>query len=139
MTNKFFTPQEANQTLPLVKRIVADILDKAHDVKALMAAGIDPSNRDRHRKLIADMDEFIVELESLGCFYKDWNFEKGLVDFPSVVDAEEVLLCWHSDEPGIRFYHSVQEGFAGRRLIPEDMLIGLPQIAQSHTDKPSAS
>ena len=139
MVQKHFTPQQANQTLPLVKRIVDDILGKARDVRSLMASGINPSNSDRHRKLIADMDELINELESLGCFYKDWNFEKGLVDFPSVIDGQEVLLCWHSDEPDIRFYHSAQEGFAGRQLIPEHMLAGLPETAKSHTDKPSAS
>lgn len=137
MFAKKFTPQEANQTLPLVRRIVGDILDKAREVRLLMASGIGPSNRDRHRKLIADMDGFIEELESLGCFYKDWNFEKGLVDFPSVIDGEEVLLCWHCDEPDIRFYHSAQEGFAGRRSIPQDMLTGLPETAKSHTDKSS--
>ncbi len=139
MTKKYFTPRQANQTLPLVKRIVGDILDKAREIKTMMASGIGPSNRDRHQKLIAQMDGLILELESLGCFYKDWNFEKGLVDFPAVIDGEEVLLCWHSDEPDVRFCHGIQEGFTGRRPIPEHMLASLPEIAKAHTDKPSAS
>ncbi len=139
MPKKHFTPQEANKTLPLVKQIVGDILDKARDVKSLMASGINSSNSGRHQKLIAQMDDLIDELESLGCFYKDWNFEKGLVDFPAVIDGKEVLLCWHSDEPDVRFYHGIQDGFTGRQPIAEHLLAGLPETAKSHTDKPTAS
>lgn len=65
------------------------------------------------------ISDYIAELEELGCFYKDWNFSIGLIDFPSVIDGKEVMLCWKSDEPDILFYHGLQDGFAGRRPIPE--------------------
>ena len=69
--------------------------------------------------LIRKTHGFIHELEEIGCFYKDWNFNVGLVDFPSVINNEEVYLCWKSDEEKIIYYHGINEGFKGRKLIPE--------------------
>jgi hypothetical protein len=41
----------------------------------------------------------------------------GLVDFPAMIDGEEVLLCWRSDEPEVLYYHGLEDGFAGRKKI----------------------
>lgn len=45
--------------------------------------------------------------------------EPGLVDFPAVVQGEEVLLCWKEGEERITHYHGWEDGYAGRRLHPE--------------------
>ena len=122
MIKKYFTPLEVNNRLPLIKQIVGDILIKAAELKAFATNGIGPLQQKLYDKILEQMSLFIDELEALGCFYKDWNFEKGLVDFPALIDGKEVLLCWHSDEPDVRWYHSLEEGFPGRRLIPEHLL-----------------
>ena len=122
MFQKHFTPQEANKRLPLIKQIVGDILVKAGELKAFTAYGDGPSQQRPYDKTLEQMGLLIDELEALGCFYKDWNFEKGLVDFPALIDGQEVLLCWHSDEPDVRWYHGIEDGFPGRRLIPEHLL-----------------
>ena len=122
MNKKYFTPQEANKRLPLVKQIVGDILAKARQLKAAMAGANASSQKGAYEKTLTQMNGLIDELESLGCFYKDWNFEKGLVDFPAIIDGQEVLLCWHSDEPDVRWYHGIEEGFSGRRQIPDELL-----------------
>jgi hypothetical protein len=62
------------------------------------------------------------ELEEIGCFYKDWNFSIGLVDFPAIINGEEVYLCWKTDEEKIIYYHRIHEGFSGRKLIPDYVL-----------------
>ena len=55
-----------------------------------------------------------------GCLIKD--LEVGLLDFPSVIDNEEVYLCWKVGEDRIRYYHKQSEGFAGRKpLDPRDL------------------
>ncbi len=122
MTKKIFTPQEAAKRLPLVKKIVTDILANAQMIKQLM-------NNHQGKKIpfdVAALEEEVQglmrELEELGCYYKDWNFEIGLVDFPSVINGREVMLCWRSDEKNIRWYHGYEDGFAGRKLIPENLL-----------------
>ena len=131
---KYYTPQEANQTLPLVKGIVGDILEQAGEVKKMMAGGISPSNRPRYEKFLSDIEDLARELEDLGCFFKDWNFEKGLVDFPAIIDGQEVFLCWHSDESDIRWYHGLQDGFHGRRPIPEHFLMDMEKLLKADTD-----
>ena len=55
----------------------------------------------------------------MGCFFKDWNFSIGLVDFPTVIDGETVFLCWRSDEGQLGWYHRIEEGYQGRRPLPE--------------------
>src|SRR5713226_1753181 len=54
-----------------------------------------------------------------GCLIKD--LDVGLLDFPAVIDNQDVYLCWKLGEDRIRFYHRQDEGFAGRKpLDPRD-------------------
>ena len=121
---RYFTPSEAKSTLPLVKKIVKDILDTSREMR-LTAETLDDEYikyDPQIKKMSDDINGFIAELEEIGCFYKDWNFTIGLVDFPAFIDNQEVMLCWRSDEDEIMFYHGVDEGYAGRKPIPEDLL-----------------
>ena len=129
-TTRFFTWEEANRTLPLVRRVVADIL-AAHE--ALQA----PLERFRRlvessreagpeaRALRKELDErsrrlnaFVDELIGVGCHFK--GFDEGLVDYYSLRDGRPVLLCWRAGEPEIGHWHDIDTGFAGRRPIPVD-------------------
>jgi hypothetical protein len=120
---KYFTPSEAIKTLPLVRKIVEDILNTTKEMRLYAEDVSGQIENDPFIKKMADgVHGFIRELEEIGCFYKDWNFTIGLVDFPSIIDGNEVLLCWRSDEETIKFYHDMDSGFAGRRKIPEEYL-----------------
>ena len=119
---KHFTPSEARRTLPLVKKVVKDILDTSREMR-LIAEELGTAVEDdpRIRKMADDIEKFMLELEEIGCYFKDWNFTIGLVDFPAMIDGKEVLLCWKSDEDDILYYHDMEAGFAGRKLIsPEE-------------------
>ena len=118
--SKLFTIEEANRTLPLVKRIVADILESGQWLRAFQreygeAAEKLPAFQDKLHRL----QTYIDELEALGCFFKDWNFELGLVDFPARINNKIVFLCWRSDEVSIQYYHEIEAGYAGRKKLPE--------------------
>lgn len=120
---KYFTPKEANKTLPLVKKIVEDILNNAKQIKYYVETlGQEAENNVIVLALAEEINSYMNELEEIGCSYKDWSFELGLVDFPSVIDNKEVLLCWRSDEASIKYYHGLFEGFIGRKLIPDEYL-----------------
>ena len=125
---KSFTPAQANRTLPLVKRIVAEILDKGRELAALAAsrreqgAAAAGELQLRMDSVEMEMRDLLGELERIGCSYKDWGFEQGLVDFPGEIDGRSVLLCWRSDEESVRWYHTPEGGFAGRTPIPEALL-----------------
>lgn len=57
----------------------------------------------------------LQRIEATGCVVKD--LEAGLLDFPALINNEEVYLCWRLGEDRIRFWHRQDEGFAGRKLI----------------------
>jgi hypothetical protein len=116
---KYFTPDEARKTLPLVKNIVRDILQATREMRLIAdEIGGDVEENPRIKKLASDVTGFLEELEEIGCYYKDSNFQIGLVDFPALINGDEAYLCWRSDEDDILYYHDVDSGYAGRKLIP---------------------
>ncbi len=118
--SRHFTPAEATKTLPLVRRIVEDILAVAREMRGLLKEPAEDAQAtlDAQRARIQD---FMQELADLGCEFKDWSFDVGLVDFPAIIDDEEVFLCWKSDEPALRYYHPINGGFQSRKPIPAHM------------------
>jgi hypothetical protein len=56
------------------------------------------------------------ELSELGVLVKD--LDSGLVDIPHLKDGEEVFLCWKLGEETIGYWHELETGFAGRKLLP---------------------
>lgn len=129
-STRFFTWQEANRTLPLVRRIVDDIRRTHEDLQAPLERfrRLVESNREagaEARALRAELDQrakklnaFVDELSEVGCHFK--GFDEGLVDFYSFRDGRPVLLCWRAGETEIGHWHDVDAGFAGRRPIPLD-------------------
>ncbi|MFQ5655686.1 MAG: DUF2203 domain-containing protein [Planctomycetota bacterium] len=123
---RIFTPEQASRTLPLVRRVVADILVRGRELRRIAAEPADEradeQARARFRQLREEVEELMEELEGIGCHYKDLGFEQGLVDFPARIDGRMVFLCWKSDEPRVSWYHTIEDGYAGRVPIPDHML-----------------
>ena len=75
--------------------------------------------RFEHDKLAESLKASLERIQSTGCLIKD--LDTGLLDFPAIVNNEEVYLCWRLGEERIRFWHRQNEGFAGRKpLDPGD-------------------
>jgi hypothetical protein len=73
-----------------------------------------------HNQLAGSMKSALDRILETGCLVKD--LDVGLLDFPAIIDNEEVYLCWKLGEDRIRFYHRQDEGFAGRKpLDPRDI------------------
>jgi hypothetical protein len=73
-----------------------------------------------HQQLASTMKASLEKILETGCVIKD--LEVGLLDFPAIIDNQEVYLCWKLGEDRIRFYHRQDEGFAGRKpLDPRDL------------------
>jgi hypothetical protein len=75
------------------------------------------AHRDSYGKRLK---EAVEQIQEYGCVIKD--LDVGLVDFPTLLHGKEVYLCWKMGEPGIRFWHGVDEGFAGRKAIDREFL-----------------
>ncbi len=123
---KLFELEEARSTLPLVSRIVSDIVEVTAQMKEIYleireVAG-EGSDRERLDELqerlqgIADgRSEFFEELAALGIEMKDPN--KGLVDFPALLDGRVVYLCWKLGEETIEHWHELATGFDNREPV----------------------
>jgi hypothetical protein len=118
---KYFSIEEANKTLPLVKKIVGDISTLAHSMKQRhekLENLTGPAREEVEDSLEGDQDrmqELCDELHKLGIELKDYF--TGLVDFPCWKDGREIYLCWRLDEPSISHWHEVWAGFSGRRPL----------------------
>ena len=57
----------------------------------------------------------IREIEDVGILIK--NPDLGLVDFYSIRDGQVVFLCWQRGEPEVRYWHTLDGGYGGRRPL----------------------
>jgi hypothetical protein len=126
---QLFTVDHANRTLPLVRRIVADIVSEHRRwqeaiveldliVSGMRADLPDPRAVVLEREIQAiarDIDQFQAELDALGIQLKDRRI--GLIDFPSEMDGRRVLLCWRLGEASVQYWHDEQTGYAGRQPL----------------------
>ena len=63
-----------------------------------------------------DLRDALTELQAMEVVVRD--LDRGLVDFPSIRDGEEVYLCWvESEEDTIGYWHDLDSGFAGREPL----------------------
>jgi hypothetical protein len=121
---KLFTIQEANAMLPNVRIILANIqqahrkLSRYRDEAKKASEGAEQGGGGitdgvAYAALLTELTVQLAELDSLGVQLKD--FERGLVDFPSLRDGRVVLLCWQVGEGDeLEWWHDVDAGFAGR-------------------------
>ena len=76
--------------------------------------------RMEHNQLAESLKSALNRILETGCVIKD--LEVGLLDFPAIIDNQDVYLCWKLGEDRIRFYHRQDEGFSGRKpLDPRDL------------------
>ncbi|NIW35165.1 MAG: DUF2203 family protein [Gemmatimonadetes bacterium] len=128
---KYFTVEEANKTLPLVRRIVTDIV-AAHDERVArikeyghLDHGLSEMTHRRQeldeelRELTDRINKFIEELEGIGALFK--GFDPGLVDFYAMLDDRPVFLCWKLGETKVEHWHEIEVGYAGRQPLPEHL------------------
>ena len=122
---KIFTLKEANDTLPLVSRIVKDIVrlngeiqethSRAEELAAEGRSVKAEEANDRLHELIHQVSELVDELREVGCLAKDPAL--GLVDFPARIGSRIAFLCWRLGEEEIRFWHEIEAGYAGRKPV----------------------
>jgi hypothetical protein len=135
---KIFTVDQANQTLPLVRVIVQDIVDLFRDVQErrerLDRVKASRGSRKREESVYSEeleqieeaiekdiekLKAFVEELQALGVEFKDPMV--GLVDFPTRVDGREAYLCWKLGEGEIGHWHDLEGGYKGRRPLKNDI------------------
>jgi hypothetical protein len=123
---RHYSLEEASALLPrvaelLVKmRAARDRLGDAEARQALDDAG-GTNGGGQPGKLVSEgfleLREAMLELRDREIVLRD--LDRGLVDFPSLRDGQEVYLCWEEGEPEIGFWHEPEAGFAGRQPLDD--------------------
>jgi hypothetical protein len=125
---KLFSIDQAEKALPLVKRVVTDIVrtfkdrEKAIDARRALPLTPPPASAAEESALKLERDiesleaeivRYHAELTEIGVEMKD--FRLGLIDFYSRFEDRIVYLCWklHEDDT-LAWYHELHAGFRGR-------------------------
>ena len=122
---RHFTVAQADRSLVLLKRIVADVIlgyqvlfDLQEVLEAAEAHGRTMQIHACRSKLQSAVDKLqdcLDELNEMGVEIRDWAL--GVVDFPAMADGREVYLCWQFGEPRMMYWHEYDAGDAGRQPI----------------------
>jgi hypothetical protein len=121
---KHYTRDEARYLLPQIRQwltrsaeLQAEVRKIEERLSGLMAPGRDLGGELVNswvRKLVA-FEGVLLEFQRREIQVKD--LQRGLIDFPAILDGREVFLCWEQDEEDIEFWHELDAGYAGRERL----------------------
>jgi hypothetical protein len=121
---RHFSVEEANELLPRIEpmlrklREARDRLTDAELHEALSGAAPGNGGGSPGREVgeaFLKVRALLGELAELGLVVRD--IDRGLVDFPSVIDGREAYLCWRLDEGEVGYWHDLDAGYGGRQPL----------------------
>jgi hypothetical protein len=127
MANQFdrhYTRDQARALLPQIRQWLKQLTalrqklsDGDERLACLMAGGNDVGGETVNRwvRVAADVKATLAEFQRREIQIKD--LDRGLIDFPAILDGKEVFLCWEQDEEDIEFWHDLHSGYAGRERL----------------------
>lgn len=102
-----FTRAEAEALLPKVGPLLEEIRRRKRSF-----------DRRPSEPVARELEALVGEIRALGAEVKD--LDRGLVDFRSFARGREISLCWMLGEGDrIAWWHELEAGFAGRRVIED--------------------
>ena len=122
--DRHFTVEQANEALesvrPLLQRLrdARDLLTDEEAHAALTDAA--PTNGGGESgtqvgEAFLEVRRLLLALEEAGLVVRD--IERGLIDFPAILEGREVYLCWELGEDEVAFWHELEGGFGGREPL----------------------
>ncbi len=133
---KLFTLREAQALVPKLEQLLRTAVKAKGDAENVdeelqglaaritMSGGmeIDPAGvaemKIRKMGAFQALQQCVDEIQETGCLIKD--LEEGLLDFPAMLGNREVYLCWKLGETQIEYWHSIEDGFSGRKRIQQE-------------------
>src|SRR6267142_2562113 len=114
LSMKLFTVEEANALLPSVRLILRKIQRSRRRLSVYREeAKLAAEGAELYATILTNFTEELAELDNLGVQLKD--FDRGLIDFPSLREGRVVLLCWQLGEGDeLEWWHDMDAGFGGR-------------------------
>jgi hypothetical protein len=122
--DRHFTREEAQALLPVLGPLLEALRDakdsltdaEAHSVLAEASAGNGGGIEGRQvGEAFLRVRGMLGELTERGIVVRD--IDRGLIDFPAILEGGEAYLCWRLGENTVGYWHGLDEGFAGRRPL----------------------
>lgn len=123
---RHFSLEEARKELTAVHALVSKLVELKASLNAVgwdisrhrYFGGMGPNGDGSFPAEMEQLVEIIRSLERKGVYVK--GIDEGLIDFPHIREnGEEVYLCWKLGEDDIDYWHTIPEGFAGRRKVED--------------------
>ena len=123
-----YTREEARALLPDIRKWLKKLVRLRNDLEkcdreiaGLMAPGRDLGGAtvDSWIKVLGELKAILMEFHRREIQIKD--LERGLIDFPAILDDKEVFFCWEQQEEDIEFWHDLDAGYAGREKLSDEL------------------
>ncbi|AWR96490.1 DUF2203 family protein [Acidianus sulfidivorans JP7] len=114
----YFDIETANSLLPWIRQKLIEIRELKYNTEKALING----DKNVLPIYVSKLDKLIREITEKGIILRD--IELGIIDFPAVINNRPAYLCWREGEEKISYWHYVEEGYKGRKVISgkEDIL-----------------
>jgi len=121
---RHFTRDEANALLPQLKALLTQLREAKDELtdeeahEALAEAGPTNGGGQEGRQVgvaFLEVRRLLEALEGSGLVLRD--IDRGLIDFPALIDDREVYLCWELGEDDVAYWHDLEAGYGGREPL----------------------
>jgi hypothetical protein len=121
---RHFTRAEANALLPQLKALLKQLREakdeltdaEAHEALSEAAPGNGGGEEGRQVGVaFLEVRRLLETIEQSGIVLRD--IDRGLVDFPAMIDGNEVYLCWELEEDDVAYWHDMDAGYGGREPL----------------------
>jgi hypothetical protein len=121
---RHFTKEEANALLPQLTALLSQLREAKDELtdtdahEALSEAGPTNGGGDQGRQVgiaFLEVRRLLETLEEAGLVLRD--IDRGLIDFPALIDGREVYLCWELGEDEVGYWHDLEGGYGGREPL----------------------
>ena len=121
---RHFSREEANALLPQLTALLSQLQEgkdeltdtEAHE--ALSEAAPTNGGGEQGRQVgvaFLEVRRILETVERAGIVLRD--IDRGLVDFPALMDGREVYLCWELGEDEVGYWHDLEGGYGGREPL----------------------
>ncbi|HYG33394.1 MAG TPA: DUF2203 domain-containing protein [Clostridia bacterium] len=123
---RHYTRDEARALIPQIRqwldrlgRLRGELEKYDSQILALVEPGRDVGGEvvNRWVRTLAEIKSLLMEFYKREIQVKD--LDRGLMDFPALINGREVFLCWEATEDDIEFWHDLDAGYVGREPLEE--------------------
>ena len=121
---RHFSREEANALLPQLTALLSQLQEAKDELtdteahEALSEAAPTNGGGEEGKQVgvaFLEVRRLLETVERSGIVLRD--IDRGLVDFPALLEDREVYLCWELGEEDVAYWHDLEAGYGGREPL----------------------